>query len=231
MPKLRSLAAIAFLTTLTSGCSIDHPEGYPPPALTMSNSSGSSLSDDWLTYGRDYGNQRFSPMRDIRASNVAYLIPAYVFQTGVAGAFETNPLVTDGVMYLTTAYDGVFAIDATSGVLRWKVDPLRGHFRQCCGPVNRGVALSQTFVLVGRLDGSVVALDRQTGAMKWRTRVADNALGYSITSAPLVYRDLVIVGVGGGDLGIRGSLIALSLSDGKVRWRWFATNSQHCGVA
>jgi glucose dehydrogenase len=166
-------------------------------------------------------------MRDITVSNVADLAPAYVFQTGVAGAFETSPIVADGVMYLTTAYDGVFAIDASTGDLRWKVNPLTGNFRQCCGPVNRGVAISRDFVLVGRLDGSVAALDRKTGAMRWRTQVADNKLGYSVTMAPLVFRDVVIVGVGGGDLGIRGALIALSLRDGKVRWRWFATDARH----
>jgi len=178
-------------------------------------------------YGRDYGNQRFSPLRQIDADNVSHLAPAYVFQTGVAGAFETNPLVVDGEMFLTTAYDGVYAINAERGELQWKIDPIKGAFRQCCGPVNRGVAIARGVVLIGRLDGRVVALDRKTGATRWSSRVADNALGYSITMAPLVYRDLVIVGVGGGDLGIRGSLIALSLRDGKVRWRWFATDPQH----
>lgn len=130
-------------------------------------------------------------------------------------------------MYLTTAYDGVFAINARNGDLLWKRAPLSGRFRQCCGPANRGAALSKKLVLTGQLDGKVVALDRKTGAVRWITRVADNAQGYSITMAPLVYRNLAIVGLGGGDLGVRGSLIALSLRDGKVQWRWFATDPQH----
>lgn len=182
---------------------------------------------DWPTYGHDYGNQRFSPLNEIRNGNVSNLVPAYVFQTGIVGAFETSPVVADGMMYVTTAYDGLFAIDATSGDLRWKRDPLRGTFRQCCGPVNRGVAISKNLVLLGQLDGKVAALDRATGALQWSTRVANNAQGYSITMAPLIYRDTVFVGVGGGDLGIRGSLVALSLRNGRPRWRWFATDPQH----
>jgi len=130
-------------------------------------------------------------------------------------------------MYLTTAYDGVFAIDAQSGRLLWKRDPLPGTFRQCCGPVNRGVALSKDLVVIGQLDGRVVALDRKSGLRKWSVRVADNAQGYSITMAPLIYRDSVIVGVGGSDLGIRGALMALSLRNGRLRWRWFATDAHH----
>lgn len=154
------------------------------------------------------------------------LAPVYVFHTGVLGAFETNPIVFDGVMYLTTAYDGVFAIDARSGKLLWKRAPLTGTFRHCCGPVNRGVALAGDLVLIGQLDGNVVALDRKSGLPKWRARVADNAQGYSITMAPVVYRDSVIVGLAGGDLGIRGAMLAASLRDGKVRWRWFAGERQ-----
>ena len=205
MHKLHALITTGLCAFLLCGCSA----GGSKPDASIPGGDG-----EWRTYGLDYGNRRFSPLRDISPSNVSDLVPAYIFQTGVAGAFETNPLVADGVMYVTTAYDGLFAIDAKTGDLRWKVEPLNGDFLQCCGPVNRGVAISQDFVLLGRLDGTVVALDRTTGAPRWSSRVADNRQGYSITLAPLVYRDLVIVGVGGGDLGIRGSLIALSLRDG-----------------
>jgi alcohol dehydrogenase (cytochrome c) len=183
-----------------------------------------SSRTEWRSYGYDYSNQRFSQLGQINARDVRQLAPAYVFQTGVLGAFETNPIVADGVMYLTTAYDGVYAIDARSGKFLWKRDPLAGGFRHCCGPVNRGVALAGDLVLIGQLDGAVVALDRKSGMQRWSIRVADNAQGYSITMAPLVYRDSVFVGLAGGDLGIRGGLVALSLRDGRVRWRWFSTD-------
>lgn len=218
MNKYHALIITGLCAFLLYGCSASGSNDY---------AATSQVNGQWRTYGLDNGNQRFSPLREIGTGNVSNLTPAYVFQTGVAGAFETNPLVADGTMYLTTAYDGLFAIDASTGQLRWKIDPLNGDFLQCCGPVNRGVAITQDLVILGRLDGTVVALDRRTGAPRWSSRIADNKLGYSVTLAPLVYRDMVIVGVGGGDLGIRGSLIALSLRDGKVRWRWFATDPQH----
>jgi len=213
---------------LCVGCShvVHRASTYSQP-LSSIDASFAPDKGDWLTYGHDYGEQRFSPLEEISRANVSRLAPAYVFQTGVVGAFETSPVVTDGIMYLTTAYDGVFAIDARTGDLRWSRPPLKGAFRQCCGPVNRGVAVSRKFVIIGQLDGNVVALDRTTGTLRWITGVANNKQGYSITMAPVVYRNTVFVGVGGGDLGIRGSLIALSVHDGKVRWRWFATDPQH----
>ncbi len=196
-------------------------------ACSTGNTEKAHSGTEWRSYGHDYFNQRFSQLDQINRRNVQQLAPVYVFQTGVLGAFETNPIVADGVMYLTSAYDGVFAIDARSGKLLWKRDPLTGTFRHCCGPVNRGVALAGDLVLIGQLDGSVVALDRKSGLRRWSVRVADNAQGYSITMAPVVYRDSVIVGLAGGDLGIRGALIALALRDGKVRWHWFSTDPQH----
>lgn len=220
---LRPLIAGAFI--VCSACSSGSAaKTNSPSAVDITNAASNT---EWLSYGNGNFNQRFSSLDQINSRNIEQLAPAYVFQTGVLGAFETSPLVAGGVMYLTTAYDGVFAIDAKSGDMRWKRDPLPGQFQQCCGPVNRGVAIWRDLVLVGQLDDRVVALDRKTGAVRWSSRIADNAQGYSITLAPLVYRDLVIIGVGGGDLGIRGSLIALSVRDGKPRWRWFATDPQH----
>jgi alcohol dehydrogenase (cytochrome c) len=191
------------------------------------DSANSHSTFAWVTYGHDYGNLRYSPLNQITPDTATNLVPAYVFQTGIVGAFETSPIASDGALYITTAYDAVFAIRAENGKLLWKHAALEGNFRQCCGPVNRGVAITKDSVLLGQLDGKLVALDRKTGAIKWSTQIANNAAGYSITMAPLVYRDSVIVGVGGGDLGIRGAISALSLRDGKVRWRWYATDPVH----
>jgi alcohol dehydrogenase (cytochrome c) len=228
--KFGALISIVIIISLFTGCSrTDGSRRQSADLRTLSppDSSYGSLENDWLTYGHDYGEQRFSPLTEISVRNVSKLTPVYVFHTGVIGAFETSPIVADGVMYLTTARDGVFAIDAKTGHLRWKRDPLRGNFRQCCGPVNRGVAIARDLVVLGQLDDNVVALDRNTGAVRWSTRIADNKRGYSISMAPLIFRDLVIVGVGGGDLGIRAYMAALSLRDGKLRWRWFVTDPQH----
>ena len=182
---------------------------------------------DWRTYGHDYGNQRYSSLNEINTGNVHRLIPAYVFQTSVVGPFETSPLVSGGAMYITTANDGLLAIDAADGRLIWKKAPLPGGFRQCCGPVNRGVAIADGLVIMGRLDCSLLAFDQQNGSVKWRAKICDNTLGYSITMAPVIYRDSVIVGAGGGEFGIRGFLSAYSVRDGALKWRWYATDPQH----
>lgn len=185
------------------------------------------LSTEWLMYGHDYGNSRFSTLSQVNTSNVSRLVPAYVFQTGVLGSFEATPIVSGGVMYVTTAYDGVFSVDARTGDQIWGRAPLKGRFRVCCGPVNRGAAIADGVLFVGQLDGVLVALDITSGNVKWATTVADNAAGYSITMAPLVYKDSVLIGVAGGEFGIRGSLSAYSLRDGKLRWRWYSTDPVH----
>ncbi len=183
--------------------------------------------DEWVTYGHDYGNNRFSTSQQINRTNVSQLVPRYVAQTGVVGPFEASPIVAGGVMYVSTPYDGIIAINATTGKSIWRRPPLTGNFLQCCGPVNRGVAISGNRVIIGQLDGVLVALDAKTGMVQWTAEVADNTKGYSITMAPLIYHDTVIVGVGGGEFGIRGFLAAYHVRDGKLKWRWYATDSRH----
>jgi len=157
----RILLATVFFCSACSTGSTEKAYSQAPFDLTDIASSA-----EWRSYGHDYFNQRFSQLDQINSRNVQQLAPLYVFHTGVLGAFETSPIVANGVMYLTTANDGVFAIDAHTGRLLWKRDPLAGTFRQCCGPVNRGVALSRGLVLIGQLDGSVVALDRKSGLQR-----------------------------------------------------------------
>jgi len=130
-------------------------------------------------------------------------------------------------MYLTTANDGVVALDALTGHVRWRRKALQGSFVQCCGQVNRGAAISDDLLFIGRLDGVLLALQRKTGDVKWATVVANNAAGYSITMAPVVYHGSVIVGVGGSEFGIRGFLTAYALHDGTLKWRWYATDRAH----
>ena len=130
-------------------------------------------------------------------------------------------------MYVTTAYDGILAIDARTGNRLWERPPLQGRFRLCCGPVNRGVAITDNLVIIGQIDGTLVAVDRKTGSFRWATVVADNVAGYSITMAPLVYGNSVIVGVAGSEFGIRGSLSSYSIRGGKLQWRWYSTDPHH----
>jgi alcohol dehydrogenase (cytochrome c) len=183
--------------------------------------------EDWPTYGGDYENRRFSEQLDITPDNVARLVPAYVVQTGVVGPFEATPIVSGGTMYVSTANDGVIAINARNGDVLWQRQPISGTFRLCCGPVNRGVAVGDGLVVIGELDGRLLALDARTGTPRWSELVGKNSDGYSITMAPLIYRDTVFIGVAGGEFGVRGSLSAYALRDGKLKWRWYATDAQH----
>ncbi len=186
-----------------------------------------SPSAQWPTYGHDDGNQRYSSLVQITVENVGMLVPAYVVQTGVVGSFEASPIVTDGIMYVPTPYDGVVAVDASTGSVLWRRPPLSGRLKVCCGPAARGVALADGLVVIGQLDGVLVALDRRTGGIAWAKAVANNAAGYSMTMAPLIVRDSVIIGVGGSEFGIRGWLSSYALRDGRLRWRWYATDPQH----
>ena len=180
---------------------------------------------DWPTYGGDAWNQRWSNLKQINTSNVDRLVPRMVFQTNVGrlGSFETTPIVVDNMMYVTTAYnEATIAYDLTSGKQVWRYSHKLGASITCCGPNNRGVAVSEGLVFEGTMDAHLIALDAKTGEPKWDIEVADPAAGYSITHAPLVVGDNVIIGVSGGEYGIRGFVTAYNATTGKQTWRWYS---------
>ncbi|MGQ0657724.1 MAG: pyrroloquinoline quinone-dependent dehydrogenase [Chromatiales bacterium] len=174
---------------------------------------------NWLHSNMSYNNSRFYPADQISTKNVAGLKPAFVFQTAVMESMETSPIVVDGVMFLTTSYNHVYAIDATTGEEYWhykhKMGPITTY---CCGPNNRGVAVSGGTLYMGTLDAKVVALDAKSGKLLWETQIADPELGYSETMAPVVIDDKVLIGTNGGEYGIRGFVKAFNASDGKELW-------------
>jgi len=216
------ISALALAPAAASADGTAAPAGVQVTAADLQNAHDSS---SWLSYGHDYTNQRFSPLAQITPQNAAALQPAYVFQTGVAAPFETTPLVADGKMFVTTAYDHVFAVDAATGKKLWHYQAKLGKTVFCCGPVNRGVALAGGTLFLGQLDGKLVALDSDTGKVKWEIQAGDNGKGYSLTMAPLVYKDMVLVGGAGGEYGVRGSVTAYAQSDGHLIWRWYSTNA------
>ncbi len=190
--------------------------------LTNARSNG----NNWLTYGRDYTNQRYSPLAQITTANVSSLRAAWIYQTGISrlGSFETSPIVVDGVMYLTTPYNSAtVAIDARTGQQIWRYEhkPSITSPIYCCGPNNRGVAISGGTVYEGTLDARLVALDSKTGAVKWDVEVADPEAGYSETMAPLIVDNSVIIGISGAEYGIRGFVRAYDKNDGKVLWTFY----------
>jgi alcohol dehydrogenase (cytochrome c) len=177
--------------------------------------------DSWLTYSGDYGARRFSPLDGITPANVAGLKPVWVHQIREPGLIETTPLVADGVMYLTEPPSTVTALDARTGRTLWSWSrALPAEVKAIGFPkVNRGAALLGDSVFVGTIDAHLVALDARTGVVRWDSVVADNALGYAITSAPLAVDGKIVIGVSGGEAGIRGFLDAYDARSGERLWR------------
>jgi alcohol dehydrogenase (cytochrome c) len=177
----------------------------------------------WLMYSGNYASHRYSSLDDITSDNVARLGPAWVYQTEESGALETSPLVADGIMYFTEASGAVVALDVTTGRRLWRWSrPLTKELRTLGFPrTNRGLAILGETVYVGTLDAHLVALDGVSGAVRWDQIVGDNALGYSITAAPLAIDGKIIMGVSGGEAGIRGFLDAYEPATGERIWRFY----------
>ncbi len=183
----------------------------------------------WPSYGRDYTNQRFSPLSQITTASVKQLALAWHYKTGVVKAFETSPIVVDGTMYITTALNHVIALDAGTGAKKWEWIADLGTTIICCGPVNRGVSVYGGRVYVGTLDARLVALDAANGRQLWQVQVGDNSRGYSITMAPLAVQGMIITGVSGAEYGIRGSVTAYDAVTGRQVWRWYTIPSPEEG--
>lgn len=198
---------------------------FPAPKINVTNDrllKAGSETANWLMYGRDYTNQRFSPLKQVTRANVKNLVPAWTFQTGVPDGLQSTPLVVDGVIYLTTSWNHVFAIDARTGREIWHYKRrLPTKLRYCCGPVNRGVAVRGSLVYLGTLDAHLVALDAQSGRVRWDVEMAKVDDNFSATAPPLIAGDKVITGIAGGDFASRGFIDAYDAATGKHAWRFY----------
>jgi quinohemoprotein ethanol dehydrogenase len=177
---------------------------------------------NWMVHGRTYNEQRFSPLQQINTQNVSQLKLAWFHDLDTHRGQEATPLVIDGVMYFTSAWSKVFALDAKTGSLLWSYDPkVAGEWgvNACCDVVNRGVAVWSGKVFVGALDGRLIALDATTGKRLWETLTIDRNVRYTITGAPRVVKGKVIIGNGGGEFGVRGYASAYDAETGKLVWR------------
>jgi len=177
---------------------------------------------NWLTYSGDYGGHRFSALSEVNTSNARSLVVKWVYQTGATGKFETTPLVVDGILYATGQDDRAFALDARTGRPLWMYQrQLPPDIRPCCGRVNRGLAILGDKVFLGSLDAHVISLDAKTGNLVWDVSAVDYTKGYSFTLAPLVVKNLVVLGVSGGEYGIRGFIDAYDADTGQRKWRFY----------
>lgn len=177
---------------------------------------------NWLTYSGTYFSQRHSPLKQVDPANVKNLEMKWVFQAQSLNSFSATPLVVDGVMYLTQAPNDVVALDAKTGRTFWIYRYTPSPGRLCCrGLVNRGVAILGDTLFLATLDAHVLALDAKNGRPLWKTKVALAADAYGMTLAPLVVKDNVVVGVSGGEYGIRGLIAAYNAHTGKEAWRFY----------
>lgn len=208
-------AAGAALLLLTGG-------GAAPVIDSMARQG--SAGAEWLTYGGTYDEQRHSRLKAINRDTVKDLGVAWTYELRTGRGVETTPIVQDGVMYATSAWSVVHALDARTGRELWVHDPKADRAvgaKACCDVVNRGVAIRDGVVFLGVIDGRLQALDARTGKLLWSVVTVDQSKPYTITGAPRVVKDMVLIGNGGAELGVRGYLSAYDVKTGKLRWRFY----------
>jgi alcohol dehydrogenase (cytochrome c) len=196
-----------------------------PKAVSVSqaqlNDAGRQ-NNNWLHTNGDYAQLRYYGGNQINTGNVKNLRPTFVVQTEVVESMETAPIVVDGVMYLTTSYNHIYAVDAATGKEFWHYKHKMGPVTTfCCGPNNRGVAISGGKLFMGTLDARLIAFDAKTGSVLWNVQIADPEKGYSETMAPTVIDNKVLIGTNGGEYGIRGFVKAYNADDGKELWTFY----------
>jgi len=195
----------------------------------MLNRAGGDANNFLHTNG-NYAQTRYYPASQINTSNVKNLRPAWIFQTEVVESQETTPIVVNGIMYITTSFNHVYALNAATGEQIWhykhKMGPITTY---CCGPNNRGVAVAGDKLFMGTLDAKLVALDAKSGKMVWEKLIADPEKGYSETMAPTVVNNKVLIGTNGGEYGIRGFIKAFDANSGKLLWTFHTTPKNSVG--
>jgi alcohol dehydrogenase (cytochrome c) len=213
---LKSLSHLCAFVILLSAFNPAHAQLTPDRLLNSAKEP-----QNWLMYSGDYAGRRFSTLDQVNTITAPSLVAKWVYQTAATGKLETTPLVIDGILYATAQDDRAFALDARTGRPIWMFQhPVPSDIRPCCGHVNRGVAAVGNKVFLATLDAHVIALDSKTGNVVWDIVSADYKLGNSYTLAPLVVKNLVIVGVSGGEYGIRGFIDAYDADTGQRKWRF-----------
>ncbi|MBI3791963.1 MAG: PQQ-dependent dehydrogenase, methanol/ethanol family [Gemmatimonadetes bacterium] len=220
MPTFRTLALLPL--ALAGACADRAPSASPVTTPRIVNANAEP--GNWLSHGRTYDEQRFSPLTTISAANVGTLGLAWSYEFTTPRGAEATPLVIDGVMYVTSAWSIVHALDAATGKALWTYDPKVNHARgarACCDVVNRGVAAYEGRIYVGTIDGRLVALDEKSGTVAWEKMTVDSGQAYTITGAPRAVNGLVYIGNGGAEYGVRGYLSAYDANTGDLKWRFY----------
>jgi alcohol dehydrogenase (cytochrome c) len=208
------------------------PNTAPVNPVSQDELNGAAKDENnFLHTNGNYDQTRYFPGKQINTSNVGKLHPAWIFQTEVKESMETTPIVVDGVMYVTTSFDHVYALNAKTGEQYWHYKHNMGPITTyCCGPNNRGVAVYDDKVYLATLDAKLVALDAKTGSIVWQTDIADPTLGYSETMAPTAVNGKILIGTNGGEYGIRGFVKAFDAKTGKLIWNFDTSPENSVGV-
>lgn len=227
---------IGVLTVFLLGCNDAQQESNTERMDTMGSGEHAGAVDtnrvinadnephNWLSHGRTYDEQRFSPLDKINDQNVAQLGLDWFFDFPTRRGIEATPIVVDGVIYVTGSWSMVFALDAKTGKLLWQYDPQvprEWAANLCCDAVNRGVAVWKGRVFFGTLDGRLTALNAGSGELVWEVQTTPKDRPYSITGAPRIVKDKVIIGNGGADMGVRGFVSAYDTATGDQLWRFY----------
>jgi quinohemoprotein ethanol dehydrogenase len=230
-PRLAHLTASILALLALAGCRAPSPASPDKvAAATPADVDAARLLNadsepgQWMMDGRNYTAQRYSPLKQINEQNVSQLGLAWFAELDTFRGVEATPLVVDGVLYNTSAWNITYAYEATTGRLLWTYDPKVprewGRYA-CCEPVARGLSAWKGKIIIGTLDGRLIALDAKTGTPIWTTQTFDKTWPYSITGAPRVFDGKVVVGNGGGDLGVRAFVAAYDADTGKQLWKFY----------
>ena len=209
------MTRLLLLSFLTAGALFGQVDASNLSAAQQDNES-------WLMYGRNHSAWRHSTLDEVNRANVVKLTPAWIFQTGVTGKFQTTPLVHDGVMYITGASNHAWALDLKTGQPLWHyTEPVPDDLIFCCGQPNRGFGMLGDRLYKVNMQATLVALDSKTGDVLWETEVADYKKGYSNTVAPLIVKNMVVVGIAGAEFGTRDFIDAYDAETGERVWRFW----------
>jgi quinohemoprotein ethanol dehydrogenase len=222
---MKLIANLALATALAAACACSSRDPEESAATaTPAAASPAAVRDDWPMHGRTSDEQRFSPLAEINRTTVADLKPAWFVELDTNRGQEATPIVVNGVLYTTTAWSKVYAVNAKTGERLWYYDPkVPGEtgYKACCDVNSRGPAVADGKVFVATLDGRLQALDAASGALLWSTVTVDQSQPYTITGAPRYVKGKVIIGNSGGEFGVRGYVSAYDAATGALAWRFY----------
>ena len=226
------LTGALLLSIAGSNTACSQTKAAPAKSVTQDqlNAAASDVNNFLHTNG-NYAQTRYSPSKQIDTSNVGKLRAAWIFQTEVQEVLATTPILANGVMYVTTAFNHVYALNAKTGEEYWHYKhAMASVTTSCCGPINRGVAVYNDKVYMATVDAKLVALDAKSGGVVWQTEIANSSLGYAETMAPTAVDGKILIGTSGGEFGIRGFMRAYDAETGKLIWNFDTVPETSVGV-